>query len=313
MPGPVKILPSRCSLPDYLSGLPEIKRDMVKDIFSQAMTIFGSIPYRYRTSVPVPELRIIISDSLYAASAPGLMEISEGLVDHCLWNGFSLSEGIVEDEILRQKVDPNLLGSVMLTWVMAHEHFHVVRKNNEVVRINDEDEKKDPFDRMTEMAFELDADLCAIDEVYRLLKNTFKGQIPGISIRSLAIYSIFWALRTFPQENESTSFVSTHLSPEIRLLSFVLKLASINEKTGKGFHADVDLKLPETRDKIVVLHNVLIACEMEFRTRHPEPRKFGSFTFDIDKLMQEDPMGALEEWNRIQRLVEDVAHGESSK
>lgn len=313
MPGPVRIFPERFPLPDYLSKLPEIKRGMVEEMFNQAMTIFGSIPYRYRTSVPVPELRIIISNSLFAASAPGLMEISEGLIDHCLWNGFSLSEGIVDDEFLRQKVDPNLIGSVMLTWVMAHEHFHVVRKNNEVSKINDEDVTKVPFDHMTEMAFERDADLCAIDEVYRLLKNTFQGQMADISIRSLAIYSVFWALRTLPQEKENTSFVSTHLSPEIRLLSFVLKLASINERTGKGFLADVNLQLPETWDKIVVLHKVLIACEMEFRIRHPAPKKFGSPTFSIDRLMQEDSMGAIKEWDRIQRLVEDVAHGESFK
>ena len=242
------------------------KKARVQKAFDIAIQNLHLLKGNFNTELPDPTFRIVRSNTRNAGAMPFLyIEISDSLIDHCFTAKYQTLD-VVFSHGYPKNFDYEFMPQAMLAWVIAHETAHVYRRHDEVARIH----TKSPL--LVSQALENDADLLASAYVFRILQNSLdldesddshlkKGG--EIGIRQLALYCIFWALRTLVESGN----VGTHLPVGARFFSIAQKFASLGVspytvQPGK-------LMTPAMKQRHLVLLNSIARFENLFLKANP--------------------------------------------
>lgn len=180
----------------------------------------------------------------------GRIKVSSGLIDHILLIQFPIEDMIGGTGTALWLTSPKFVPQVMLSWVLAHEHAHVVRRHNEALTNIETSE-------IDQKAIEFDADLCAAAEIYRLLQCQYPDPLLDLEVRKYVLFSIFWMLMTLQLQHEQ----HTHSTPAERLLHVMSKLAIISRSDCADQLPDVAFERVETRQTFELLLQLAIDCE----------------------------------------------------
>lgn len=242
------------SLDQYLETLSQMKKNAVARMFDLANEIFPLINKSYGVEIEKPKIKIQNEKFPSAECTEYLIYINVGLIDHCLNGQFGFCENIISDDAARSEIQWLGTGteSVIFSWAIAHEYFHIVRKHTEFL---DSSEVTDEAYK----AIEYDADLCAIASIYKLLYFKLKKSMGDQEIRNFVLYCVFWQLKLFPQPVTN----NTHISSNSRISHIVNKLAILPRPDDKTRSTDVDFALDITKDYLRGLIFCLVRCEKE--------------------------------------------------
>jgi hypothetical protein len=284
-------------LDDYLSGIEAtVKGHTIADMFKVATSTFKQINAIYEKAFDAPEIRISNDTRPAAQGMEGYIEVSEGLIEHCLSCEYPTVDEVL-DGIPRGLCGISLVAQVSLTWVIAHEYFHSIRSHNRVL-------EECGSDQVTLQAIERDADLCAVAIIYRMYQHFFSRYITDIQLRTFVLYSIFWIIRTLPK----TEADLTHPSPDARLWFIVQKLAVLTELHGADNIPDIECKLPQTQGRQRTLIECLITLELAFQSIHGPSSLHGNLIRSLQEIVLE-PAGLepVAKWDKIRTDVSRIS------
>jgi hypothetical protein len=223
---------------------------MVSQLLSISNSVFTAIVQQYRTAHQIPTIRILSDPTPSAQGMDGRVEVSTGLIDHCLSFAFPYVTEVAQDAQALANVDHTFLPAAMFSWVLAHEFFHVVRAHNDVVEALGNEE-------FTSHALEHDADLCALAALFRQLQHRHRSTLSDVDIRRLTFYSLFWPLRTLTIPRQAT-----HPSIAERLWHILSKLSILPEFDGEP--ADVSFSQQKSKQNSLALWLLLRSCEKHY-------------------------------------------------
>ncbi|WP_440813526.1 hypothetical protein ACTACJ_07055 [Pseudomonas syringae] len=144
-----------------------------------------------------------------------LIQFSTGLIEHFERARFPEIEKFIPEAswVLGAK----LVLSVGVAWCLSHEFAHIYRKHDSVhhaipaavEKDGSPDISTDPALRLSgaalNKAFEHDAELCATAKIYRFLQRRFSPAIDDITVRKMALFYLYWGVRTLPEYTHSDS------------------------------------------------------------------------------------------------------------
>jgi len=197
-----------------------------------------------------------------------LIQFSTGLIEHFEQARFPDIRSFVPEAPL--VMGANLVLNVGVAWCLSHEFAHIYRKHDSahdaikaaVASEADVDNGFKPALSLTETAlskaFEHDADLCATAKIYRYIQRRLSLVVDDITIRKMALFYIYWGLRTFPQNHDSDS----HPAVFERLYEVTQKLAQLPTDQSLPYVVGQDLDLQLMR--VTHLFNVAIALEKAY-------------------------------------------------
>lgn len=232
-----------------------IKSAAFESLFDEVHLIFKRINLRYGTGFDQPIIKVSNETFIDAQCMNGLIEISAGLIDHCMAVEAGPIENIIDNPVLSENFDYHMISKVALTWILAHEYFHIVRRHTAVL-----DEVGHV--RRWSHAMEHDADLCATAEIYRTFQQYFGPTLPDLEIRKLAFYCLFWSLRLLPVSDTE----DTHLMIEERLWHMLTKLMSLSEDPRKN--PDNNMENPKSLERLAPLAEIAVKCENALAIRN---------------------------------------------
>ena len=110
------------------------ERDTIGRFLDFSSSILLTINEGYGSASQLPELEIGEKHGPWRARDGGIdQEINSGLISHCLSLKIPEIENVLAIETSRIKIEPKIVSSIMLSWVLCHEYIHAVRKHNEVI------------------------------------------------------------------------------------------------------------------------------------------------------------------------------------
>ena len=278
---------------DHVASMADqVERERFRQVFSAAALVLEQINRRYAGGAVFPEVFVTKGDAVGAEVAEGRLILTEGLLRYLAELRYPDLARVMDPAGIDALALESLVPVCSMMWTLAHEHFHVVRRHEAV---------HDKYGRSLASlrATEVDADLCAVAEVYRFLQFNLGKGLPDLNIRLLTLYSVFWVIRSFPASVAEGS----HPSIAERLHLILLKLAMVPEVDGEL--PDVDFARPETRDRSRALRDVLIGCEREFqRLGVADAIEPGGLMAEMVRMIDSKTVEALlDEWANMKALV----------
>ena len=240
----------------FLDGLQGLKRDRVAAMLGFANHVLRLIHRGSESSDDLPDIRIADDDQLFAGHLVNYIQVTKGLVDHCLSVDFAPIDSVVETRHVFVGFPYESIAADGMAWILAHEYFHGLRRH----WLFDDDRSQRT--REVSLATERDADLCAVAAIYRVKQLLFPG-VDDDCLRQLTLYSIFWSVRSLPQSGTE----GTHLPIGVRLRDMAEKLAILNENPRDL--PDPSAAQPATIQRAKLLHSCLMKCEQAYLLRHP--------------------------------------------
>jgi len=231
----MKITPEYFSPTEFIEKLTNIggyRNQRIADTLTDALTIIPLISINHPAT---DEITVRISDSstLSAESNPYSLIISTGMIEHCIAAPCMPVEKICT-AMTSTNFNYNSLASISLAWIIAHEYFHIVRRHNDVAAAASKLPNR-PYENSIDNALEHDADLMAVSVIYRLIQMQLGSQIHDLDVRRITIYSLFFTLRTFPQNQADHA----HSAMPERLYHIYFKLIQMIKGPEEEFSSSV--------------------------------------------------------------------------
>lgn len=217
------IAPEIFSLDQYIASVYcPARRETIREILEVVKPTMLGICHTNGISVDIPEIRIVNSATVQAECSTYCLQINEGLINLCLDSYMPAVEEFIP-ELDGISLDPAFLRKLALSWVIAHEWMHVIKRHNDVIRAT--------VDNQPDVAelVEHDADLCAIAVIYRLIQNAIPSKTDSMIARKIALFSVFWPLSTIPIERQDVD----HAPMPLRLYHITTKLAQLTDRFGE--------------------------------------------------------------------------------
>ncbi len=269
------------------------KRWAVESLVRGAVPVLRAISRRQGGRDTKSEVYVTADPNPNATAAEGYLEFSSGLLDQFLGLEFPYVEkvipGIPADRFLRY-----LLVSVAgLTWVIAHEIYHLIKKHSEV-----EETVAPEAKRLTSWAFEIDSDLNGASEVFRLCQHTLGGDFGDIQIRQLVFYFLFWTMRPLPR-----SGTETHPPMVRRIWHVFTKLCTLSEDP--AVPPDNSVVREETLLAISALWDTLQLCEGWYQRQHSGQHDVGNLGEEMMSFLQQHGSSEFTQtWHSISGEIE---------
>lgn len=280
---------SKQSPEEYTQSIPNpIKRAMIEDLFICAEKI---INIARSDTFPPPErpiIRINPTEHHFAEGMDGLIEISDGFIQLCLSMPSPPLNELIEKSPSDQEI-PSIIPNGLFSWTIAHEYWHGIRRHNTVLDCTENNNQ-------TLRAVEIDADLCAAASLYRWAQLEMQKHYTDITIRKVVFLSLFWAIRSLPENKEE----STHPSNMERIYHIYAKLTHLRKN--KKNPSDPSLRTDESKGNVIPLFELMIRAEKLYKSKNP--RASGDMIeFMKSFIHQKGWTGFTEKWEDIRTLV----------
>jgi hypothetical protein len=285
---------------EYLREIGDLERQSRAASLLQLVNAFtAEIHAGHKLEGEPPALQIVRDDIPNAGSIGGVIQLTTGMVDHCLDVQvpnllLGSDEGGAKSLIHYQEL---AIRHIMVAWIVGHEYVHQLHHHDRAMEL---------FGRSatTEMAVEHDADLSSTAFVYRHLQARLAHlQLHDLTLKALVLFAIFWLLRTL------TTFCkrSTHSPVSHRLYHIVLKLAVLPAIGSNTRLPDLEFRLPETREANNVLIERLKDLERDFQELPNYSSAYGNLQLQIYEALTSGEMNdVISEWDRIRVGVAEL-------
>lgn len=290
------------SLTDYLNSLDDRSyRDDVEHLFHAYDEIINQIHlYNQLHGESIPEIRITFYEIPLIETGVGVIYVSVAFLQKCLNVEYCEFNEVVNSINPLGNNTRRFITSGIMSWALAHECFHSMRKHSEVIERLSAQADYDPV--ITSYALESDADMCAIAVIYRLIQNTF--QINDMSTRQLAIYIVYWGIRPdFALEHSRT-----HISMGLRAYNLICKLSILT--IGRNDVVDINFARTITRKRHAAVFECFIACENHYlkylSTAQDELNFRQIFERDIGSINSLD-IQIAKRWDEIREVVAEIS------
>ncbi|RXT85547.1 hypothetical protein B1F69_24765 [Pseudomonas syringae] len=240
-----------------------------------------------------------------------LIQFSTGLIDHFERARFPDIRSFVTNAPL--VMGASLVLNVGVAWCLSHEFAHIYRKHDSahnaikaaVVSKVDVGNGFRSALSLTESslskAFEHDADLCATAKIYRYIQRRCSSVVDDITIRKMALFYIYWGLRTFPQSHDSDS----HPAVFERLYEVTQKLAQLPTDQSLPYIVGQDLDLQLMR--VTHLFNVAIALEKAYIDISGKPEIDAYWYRWFSHIDNKQHTQRAKDWQKVSPWVQQVS------
>lgn len=289
------IAPETVEFSDYLiNHASPSEKEILPPIFRSLIELVPKISETNKSDIPNPHFRILLDDRPSASGMNWKIELSSGLIQHCLAIDTPPIESTTPS-IASSLVDKNLSSAIMLKWVVAHEWMHVIRRHNDV-----ENELGSTTDILR--ALEYDADQCAIAAIFRQIQHEYGDKLSFLESLQLTAHSIYWPIRYLNFYRIDVS----HGTMAERLYIMILKLASLGETAytvpkwalGEEEHF---------QSVIQPLIHTLYCCEKIYCDRHQDGDVYQDFMDEVLRLALTEPPEVYETWDKIRGDVARIS------
>jgi len=244
-------------LQDYIDKIDDLRvKAKVADMFAHTKGLWDRLATSFGKTIPAAGITVERSDFINANTLGDRVTITTALIDHCVNIKIPPETRLPTGNIVKS-LGPSLTAATTLGWALSHEYTHALRNHYEAGL-----QLEKTID--VEFALEIDADLCAISNIYRWLQDQF-SQVPGFpddDVRCLALYNAFWGIRALPHGEAN----SDHPRIPHRIALISTKLATLN-RTGI-IAPDSDMILGETRRLDYLLIALIKECEGQYLQIH---------------------------------------------
>ena len=234
-----------------------IRNQRIASVLEDAVTIIPFMQKLYPNMSSDIQIRISDSTALSAQGGLGSIVLSLGMIEHCIAAPCMPIDEICPAAALAN-FDHNSLAAIALAWIIAHEYFHIAKRHTDIA-IAASELKDKPYANSIDSALEHDADLMAVAAIYRLLQLQLRGAIHDLDVRRIAIHTIFFTLRTFPQGSED----DIHSAMPERLYHLYHKLVWLTQDPNEEFSSSG--LTDHSRERIEPLLNAFVKCEHYFQ------------------------------------------------
>ena len=238
---------------EYIEGQPDDKKVQLERYKDISEFITAHLHRQFQYEGDFPEIRITSSDSQNAAASPYCVDVTQGLIEHCLsirTPSITLFFPLFPAELWSDE----MAGTIHFAWVVAHEYVHVGRRHESV-----KDETQDLDQNLVSQAFEHDADLCAAAAVYRWLQQKFPVPIEqNLDIRAAVCFGLYWSIRTMQVPAEQC----THADANARLFHICYKMASMS--FGRE-QPDLTFENPITGMALSLLTKLMVNSDLAYK------------------------------------------------
>ncbi|WP_455913457.1 hypothetical protein [Pseudomonas syringae] len=273
-----------------------VKSLRIAETLRTAAEIIPFLQKRYPELRVEVELRIADTDQLIAEGSPYSIYISRGIIQHCI-GAPCIEVDEISPVMSAFEFDYNSLSENALSWIIAHEYFHISRKHNEVAAAALE-KLGLGSEALIASALEHDADLMAVAAMYRFLQFKLHNNIHDLDIRRLTAYSIFFSLRTFSQISDD----DIHSPMPERLFHMLQKLIQVVKNPNETVSVSGPTEF--SRERVEPVTSAFVSCENHFRLTNEKSSDF----FKIFQTISQDAdiFKISHAWAKISPYVERV-------
>jgi hypothetical protein len=256
---------------------------------------------------------VLNDDSIQAEGSESfrLIQFSTGLIEHFERVKFPDIKIFVPDA--PWVLGTNLVLSVGVAWCILHEFTHIYRRHDSVhseisaaaAKSDISSALSDPVFNLSNSvlnkAFEHDADLCATAKIYRFLQRRCSSIIDDITIRKMALFYLYWGVRTLPEYSHSDS----HPEMYERLYEITQKLAHL------PFDQSVPYIMGQGLDKQLVrvgeLYKVAMALERAYIDFNGEPEINAYWHRWFSHVENRQHTQRAKDWQRVSPWVQRIS------
>lgn len=153
-----------------------------------------------------------------------------------------------------------------------------------------------PGNLQASRATEVDADNCALASLYRVVQSELQEKLTDIMIRKVVFASLFWVLRSLPQNNSS----QTHPQNLERIFHLNVKITHLRANIND--HPDTSLITPESQGNIAPLRDFMARSELLYKLKYPDSSG-DMIKFAMDFIKNEGWLDFTEKWEEIRHPI----------
>lgn len=249
----------RINAEQFISGIASpIKRMMVEDAFRYANDAINQFLIDNISSASPPTITVS-QHAEEPQGGQGLIIIPENTINRCLLLQHPLITQLLQGNLAHITIPHSMFFFVAVAWTILHEYAHSYRNHAALLDFVGDD-------ALSRKATEMDADMCAVASIYRVIQTHLPAEADDAVVRQIVIACLYWYIRSYFPANAGAE----HPAPGTRIGYLVSKMGSLRWNPAEG--VDIDNVSPESEAALEIMWKCVTRCDAAYLKAHPGAR-----------------------------------------